>query len=78
MSNGALLVLNVLMSDRSPTQKQLVLSKLAKRARDLLDGTLPCPECGSTEPKDSNRGNETTYCCEECGEHFDVCEDGCS
>lgn len=35
--------------------------------------TIECPECGHPGPHDANRDRwETTACCANCGEHFDL------
>ncbi len=45
------------------------LASLRKRADAAMNGG-ECPACGCQGPHDSN-DDGSTFCCRECGEHFD-------
>lgn len=53
---------------------QAGVERLAREARDFLENRVECPACGSKGPHDDNgcTGEDLSYCCTECGEHFDA------
>jgi hypothetical protein len=63
------LAVSILLSKSSPKAKQAQLKKLAARA----SGQRECPECGTVAVHEDNgcTGEELSWCCIECGCHFD-------
>lgn len=54
------------------TWLSLTAAIVARARRDRNAGKLPCPDCGSRGPHDSNmeRGEHECLCCAGCGMHF--------
>lgn len=68
------MAVEVLLGEGTPSEKQAKLTKLAVQAKDQLENRIPCPDCGNAGPHDDNgmTGLQLSYCCSDCGMHFDA------
>jgi transposase-like protein len=67
------MAIEILISDRTPTERAAALEKLARHAK----GERTCPNCGTTDVHEDNgatRADELTWLCTRCGEQFDEVE----
>lgn len=53
---------------------QAGIQKLNKKLEESLKGTMECPNCFDTSPKDDNgaSGEDRMFSCSKCGEAFDA------
>lgn len=65
--------LDILLSGGSEQTRKAKLATLAAQAQARIENRIECHECGSHGPHDDNgrTGEEKTYCCSECGNHFE-------
>lgn len=50
------------------------IQKLNQKLKESLDGSMECPDCGDTNPKDDNgaSGEDRMFSCNACGNCFDA------
>jgi len=68
------LAIDILLSNRTQERKQQLLTGLANEVTAAVHLAYPCPECGSTRPKETNELPSTDYeysvLCLDCGQSW--------
>lgn len=71
--SGDQAALYIMLGPGSAKAKQVKLTHLASKMREVVTNTMPCPSCDHTGPHEDNGSTrELTYLCVQCGEQWDA------